>query len=100
MRRRAGIEFQAAGFKAPQSQGGARNGVEARSQIAQDEPASMNATRIYQSQSVRNFDTSDPRYVGKSDQVENIYLAAPEVANKPRSGIAQIFNWIVNGRLA
>lgn len=58
----------------------------------------MAASRIYASPSMQNYDSSDPRYMGKSDNVENIYLPAPE-PQKPRSGLMQVLNFIFTGEM-
>lgn len=80
-----------------QTQGGARAGVQAASDAMRDaNPMSLTA-RIYAPTSIKNFDQDDPRYAGKSDNVENIYLPANE--SKPRSGLAQIMNWLTTGRM-
>jgi len=64
-----------------------------------DKPAI--ASRIYSPPSLSNFDESDPRYQGKSDAVENIYLPSRFAATetKPRSGFQQLLNWLTKGEL-
>jgi hypothetical protein len=59
------------------------------------------AARIYSPPALKSYDESDPRYEGKSDAVENIYLPSQFTTNeaRPRSGIQQIFNWLLKGKL-
>jgi len=94
MRRDSLNPFPRAPYVAPKSQGGARPGVQAASEATR--AGGTLASSIYAAPAIQNFDQTDPRYDGKSDNVENVYLAAPEA---PRSGIAQIWNWLTTGVL-
>jgi len=81
---------------APKSLGGAKSGVQQASETFQSGLSLVNS--IYAPPAIANFDQTDPRYGGKSDNVENIYLPAKDPV-APRSGIAQIFNWLTTGVL-
>lgn len=80
--------------------GGAKPVVQASAEALADRPdIPMLAARIYSPPSMKHYDDSDPRFAGKSDMVENIYLPAETVQEAPRSGIMQIFNWLTKGRM-
>jgi hypothetical protein len=82
------------------SLGGAHPKVEAAAQRLASSPAPMLAARIYAAPSLVNTEDSDPRYnEGKSNAVENIYFPAAADAAPPRSGFAQLMNWLTTGRM-
>lgn len=89
--------FPRAKFVAQQSLGGARAGVQ---RASEEFRSGMSlADSIYAPPSIANFDQTDPRYAGKSDNVENVYLPAPAAPAMPRSGLAQVWNWLTTGVL-
>lgn len=100
-RRQSQFKVKPAQFASKGAVGGARPIVQATAEgIASNQAAPMLAARIYSSPSLKHYDDSDPRFVGKSDNVENIYLPAETVAESPkRAGIAQIFNWLFKGEM-
>lgn len=79
--------------------GGARPKIQAAAEAIAHVAPMMLAARIYAPGAMQHYDDSDPRFTGKSDNVENIYLPAPIVPQAPRSGIAQMFNWLTTGVL-
>jgi hypothetical protein len=91
--------FTQTGGLLPRSQGGSQSALEVAHQKVQENYSGPGvAARIYAPVSVVNMDQTDPRYAGKSDNVENIYMPAP-VVEKPRSGVQQIFSWLLTGRM-
>lgn len=98
MRKTGGIlkPFLGAPIKEPTSIGGARPGVQQASE--QFSAGGMLASRVYAAPALPSYDQSDPRYDGKSDNVENIYLVANDPP-KQRSGITQMLNWLFKGEL-
>lgn len=80
--------------------GGARPIVQATSIALASGNVPMLAARIYAPGATMLYDDSDPRFEGKSDNVENIYLPAAVETQTPRSGIAQAINWLFTGRMA
>lgn len=80
-------------------QGGSDPKVQAASELlAFDETKPMLAARIYSPSAIKHYDDSDPRFKGKANSVENIYLPAQETP-APRNGIVQILNWLTTGRM-
>lgn len=83
----------------PRAVGGSVPKVQAASEGIASAGAPMAASRIYAAPALAHYDESDPRFEGKANNVENIYLPAAEKP-EPRSGVAQIFNWLLNGRMS
>lgn len=98
MRRKNLIPFAQHFGKPRESVGGARPAVEKTARAMEDSNAPMLVARMYAPASVAHYDESDPRFRGNSEQVENLYLQ-PNEKPRPRSGLAQVFNWLMNGEL-
>lgn len=81
------------------SVGGSRPMVQAASEKLAGSGAPTLVSRMYAAPALQHFDDSDPRYGGKSDVVENVYLPEPIIPEPPRPGIQQIFNWLFKGTL-
>lgn len=101
MRRKSINPFRASQTRNREMLGGSQPVVESTATAMQSlagQPSIL--ARIYAPVAVVNFDQDDPRYDGKSTQVENIYLPARnDPPPAPRSGVAQIFNWLLKGKL-
>jgi len=77
-------------------QGGSRPEVQASADALQESSRPSIASRIYAPAAVRNYDQDDPRYDGKSDAVENIYLK-PSATPQAKRGFFDKLKDLFNG---